>query len=67
MLESGKWVNLHDLLKSFASSVAPDAGLTREVQGRFLRVLSELQYLGLVKSTKRKADHVQRLTTGGAL
>ncbi|KAF5384129.1 hypothetical protein D9615_003352 [Tricholomella constricta] len=32
-----------------------------EVQARFMRALQELDYLGLIKHTGRKADHVQRV------
>ena len=31
---------------------------------RFIRAVSELQFLGFVKATKRKTDHVERLTWG---
>lgn len=31
-----------------------------EVQARFIRALHELDYLGFIKHTKRKADHVIR-------
>lgn len=31
-----------------------------EVQARFMRALQELDYLGFIKHTGRKADHVQR-------
>lgn len=31
-----------------------------EVQARFIRALQELDYLGFIKHTGRKADHVQR-------
>lgn len=30
----------------------------KEVQARFVRSASEMQFLGLVKSTNRKKDHV---------
>jgi origin recognition complex subunit 3 len=32
-----------------------------EVQARFMRAMQELDYLGFVKHTGRKADHVLRL------
>ncbi|KPP78334.1 hypothetical protein Z043_102166 [Scleropages formosus] len=32
---------------------------------RFIRAVSELEFLGFVKSTKQKTDHVARLTWGG--
>jgi hypothetical protein len=35
---------------------------TDEIQARFAQAISHLQMLGLVKQTKRKADHLQRLT-----
>jgi origin recognition complex subunit 3 len=31
-----------------------------EVQARFIRALQEMDYLGFIKHTGRKADHVQR-------
>jgi origin recognition complex subunit 3 len=31
-----------------------------EVQARFMRALQELDYLGFIKHTGRKVDHVQR-------
>jgi origin recognition complex subunit 3 len=34
------------------------------VQARFARAISELQFLGFIKHTGRKADHVARLTWG---
>lgn len=40
---------------------APPSNL---VQARFARAVSELQFLGFVKHTGRKADHVARLTWG---
>ncbi|RDB19721.1 Origin recognition complex subunit 3 [Hypsizygus marmoreus] len=34
--------------------------LKLEVQARFMRALQELDYIGFIKHTRRKADHVQR-------
>ena len=31
-------------------------------RARFMRAISELQFLGFIKATKRKTDHVERLT-----
>ena len=39
-------------------------GISVAIQARFARAVSELQFLGMVKPTKRKADHVARLTWG---
>eukprot|EP00730_Choanoeca_flexa_P005826 TRINITY_DN12029_c2_g1_i5.p1 TRINITY_DN12029_c2_g1~~TRINITY_DN12029_c2_g1_i5.p1 ORF type:complete len:752 (+),score=173.61 TRINITY_DN12029_c2_g1_i5:61-2316(+) len=71
-LEGGKYINLHDWLSAFAGIVTQpiaddddDANdVSIEVQARFARAVSELQFLGLVKPTKRKQDHVARLTWG---
>ena len=34
------------------------------VQARFIRAVAQLQLLGFVQSSKRKTDHVARLTWG---
>jgi len=31
---------------------------------RFIQAVSELQFLGFIRPTQRKTDHVQRLTWG---
>ncbi|KAF2361440.1 hypothetical protein FHG87_007809 [Trinorchestia longiramus] len=36
-----------------------------ELQARFVQAVSELQFLGFIKTSKRKTDHVARLTWGG--
>ena len=36
--------------------------LNVQLRARFIRAVSELQFLGFVKPTKRKTDHVARLT-----
>ncbi|KAJ6648365.1 Origin recognition complex subunit 3 [Pseudolycoriella hygida] len=41
---------------SQASEVQP------EIQARFVRAVAEMQFLGYIKSSKRKTDHVTRLT-----
>ncbi|CAH1117907.1 unnamed protein product [Phaedon cochleariae] len=71
-LECGKIINLYDWLQAFLSIVDPieiDDETKRivspELQARFTQCVAELEYLGFIKSTKRKADHVARLTWGG--
>ncbi|XP_018563187.1 origin recognition complex subunit 3 isoform X2 [Anoplophora glabripennis] len=71
-LECGKMINLYDWLQAFLSILDPadvDNESRREVnpelQARFTQAVAELEYLGFVKSSKRKADHVTRLTWGG--
>eukprot|EP00045_Choanoeca_perplexa_P010603 m.108300 g.108300 ORF g.108300 m.108300 type:complete len:729 (-) comp15332_c0_seq1:10-2196(-) len=67
-LEGGKFINLHDWLAAFAGIVRKDseddADTAVDLQARFARAVSELQFLGLIKPTKRKQDHVARLTWG---
>ena len=40
---------------------------TDAIQARFAQAISHLQMLGLVKQTKRKTDHLQRLTFHDAM
>jgi len=35
-----------------------------QLHARFIQAVSELQFLGFIKSTRQKTDHVQRLTWG---
>lgn len=42
-----------------------EASLTLASRARFVLAVSELQFLGFIKPTKRKTDHVARLTWGG--
>ncbi|XP_061176689.1 LOW QUALITY PROTEIN: uncharacterized protein LOC133185468 [Saccostrea echinata] len=72
-LECTQLINLYDWLQAFATVVTSDEELNedkiknpdKELQARFIRAVSELQFLGFVKPTKRKTDHVARLTWGG--
>jgi len=73
-LECGKMINLYDWLQAFVSIVDPCPTSRKNskkrkaedenLQTRFLHSVSEMQMLGLIKPTKRKTDHVQRLTWG---
>ncbi|KAM9842621.1 origin recognition complex subunit 3 isoform 1-T1 [Aulostomus maculatus] len=74
-LECGRLINLYDWLEAYATVVSaaegvdPDSdnfGTVDEVKhARFIRAVSELEFLGFIKSTKQKTDHVARLTWGG--
>uniref|UniRef100_A0A8C8I4W0 Origin recognition complex subunit 3 n=1 Tax=Oncorhynchus tshawytscha TaxID=74940 RepID=A0A8C8I4W0_ONCTS len=58
-LECGRLINLYDWLELFHScSSTPTSA-------RFIQAVSELEFLGFIKSTKQKTDHVSRLTWGG--
>ncbi|XP_074034724.1 origin recognition complex subunit 3 isoform X3 [Leptinotarsa decemlineata] len=70
-LECGKMINLYDWLQAFVSIIdgkEDDEGkmlVDLNIQARFTQCVAELEYLGFIKTTKRKADHVSRLTWGG--
>ncbi|XP_012283310.1 origin recognition complex subunit 3 isoform X2 [Orussus abietinus] len=67
-LESGKLINMYDWLQAFLTIVNPNEVVEeqREVdpkmQARFTRAVAELQFLGFIKSSRKKTDHVKRLT-----
>ncbi|KAG8183742.1 hypothetical protein JTE90_029324 [Oedothorax gibbosus] len=74
-LESGKLINLCDWLEAFKAIKQNENTTSKkrntkvkanadEFNIRFLLAVSELQMLGFIKSTKRKTDHVARLTFG---
>ncbi|KAJ3126943.1 Origin recognition complex subunit 3 [Nowakowskiella sp. JEL0407] len=46
------------------SSKVSDVEKAKEIQARFLHAMAELQLMGFVKPTNRKADHVLKLTWG---
>ncbi|XP_059376823.1 origin recognition complex subunit 3 [Carassius carassius] len=74
-LECGRLINLYDWLEAYVTvmSAAEDQGTNSEEGGkydslkhaRFIQAVSEMEFLGFVKSTKQKTDHVARLTWGG--
>ncbi|KAF7382393.1 hypothetical protein HZH68_015312 [Vespula germanica] len=67
-LESRKLINMYDWLQAFSTIVDPveDVDEKREidpkVQARFTRAVADLQYLGFIKTSRKKTDHVKRLT-----
>nr|XP_056712124.1 origin recognition complex subunit 3 isoform X2 [Euleptes europaea] len=71
-LECGRLINLVDWLEAFSTVVtaAADQNSTDKdqmeeiIHARFIRAVSELEFLGFIKPTKQKTDHVARLTWG---
>ncbi|XP_060092889.1 origin recognition complex subunit 3 isoform X2 [Heteronotia binoei] len=70
-LECGRLINLVDWLEAFSTVVrAADENSTEKdqmeeiIHARFIRAVSELEFLGFIKPTKQKTDHVARLTWG---
>lgn len=72
-LECTQLINLFDWLQAFVTVVTTGEeeeegkkkAVDKVLQARFIRAVSELQFLGFIKPTKRKTDHVARLTWGG--
>lgn len=65
-LECGRMINLYDWFVAFGCVIEREKGNQKvdenEVQARFIRSVAELQFLGFIKATQRKTDHVVRLT-----
>ena len=73
-LDSGRMINMYDWFESFLVAMqgeerflegepgddAYGAEWRREMQARFLLSVHELDWMGLVRSTGRKKDHVVR-------
>ncbi|XP_072315058.1 origin recognition complex subunit 3 [Eucyclogobius newberryi] len=75
-LECGRLINLFDWLEAYCTVVSAAGGADPEADddfgrvdqarhARFIQAVSELEFLGFIKSTKQKTDHVARLTWGG--
>ncbi|KAJ2882670.1 Origin recognition complex subunit 3, partial [Coemansia asiatica] len=68
--ECGRMINLYDWFSAFSSVVEQEESFVQkeaaqsEIQARFLRAVEEMRFLGFIKSTQRKTDHVVRLTWG---
>ncbi|XP_049290606.1 origin recognition complex subunit 3 [Anopheles funestus] len=67
-LECGRMINLFDWLQAFRMIIDDNNNDEIEqqvdptIQARFTRVVAELQFLGFIKTSKTKTDHVTRLT-----
>ncbi|KAI9203629.1 origin recognition complex subunit 3 N-terminus-domain-containing protein [Polychytrium aggregatum] len=74
-LECGRLINLYDwylafgaILEQHASSgttavLSGDPQLSQsEVHARFIKAITELQFMGFIRPTNKKVDHVTRLT-----
>ncbi|XP_006870690.1 PREDICTED: origin recognition complex subunit 3 [Chrysochloris asiatica] len=73
-LECSRLINLVDWSEAFATVVTAaemnaNSTVSEEmneiIHARFIRAVSELELLGFIKPTKKKTDHVARLTWGG--
>jgi len=64
-LESGTLINAADLRSAFAAIVADEAEDEAKISALFQRSLAELRYLGLVKGTKKRTDHIIKASSRG--
>jgi len=64
-LESGPLINVSDLWSAFTAIVGDEREEGKEAIALFERALAELKYLGLIKSTRKKADHIAKVSWPG--
>ncbi|KAI8381334.1 origin recognition complex subunit 3 N-terminus-domain-containing protein [Radiomyces spectabilis] len=66
--ECGRMINLYDWFVAFSCIIEREKRSDKrkldekEIHARFIRSVAELQFLGFIKPTQRKTDHVIRLT-----
>ncbi|XP_078036177.1 origin recognition complex subunit 3 isoform X2 [Augochlora pura] len=66
-LESRKLINMYDWLQAFLIIVDPKSeskeqrDVDPKLQARFTQAVAELEFLGFIKSSRKKTDHVKRL------
>ncbi|XP_053679319.1 origin recognition complex subunit 3 [Anopheles nili] len=66
--ECGRMINLFDWLQAFRTVIddvridGEELQVDPKIQARFTRAVAELQFLGFIKMSKTKTDHVTRLT-----
>jgi len=66
-LESGALINIYDLWSAFYSVIAGDEEDfdVPTAQALFYKSLAEMRFLGFVKHTKKKTDHIAKLAWKG--
>ncbi|XP_076287775.1 origin recognition complex subunit 3 [Lasioglossum baleicum] len=66
-LESRKLINMYDWLQAFLIIADPKSSgrekrdVDPTLQARFTQAVAELEFLGFIKSSRKKTDHVKRL------
>lgn len=58
-------INMYDWFVGFGSILEQRKLSQQEILARFIRSVRELNWLGFIKPTQRKSDHVLRLIWGG--
>ena len=69
-LESGSVINTADLWSAFWTIVGPaesdgEEGEREKALAMFSRALAELKYLGMIKNSRKKADHLAKMSWKG--
>nr|OQO30580.1 hypothetical protein B0A51_01206 [Rachicladosporium sp. CCFEE 5018] len=64
-LESGSLINVSDLWQAFQAVMSERKKDEEQLMALFQRGLAEMRYLGLVKSTRKKADHIAKVAWKG--
>lgn len=64
-LESGPLINVSDLWSAFSAIVGDEREEGNGSFALFERALAELKYLELIKSTRKKADHIAKVAWRG--
>lgn len=64
-LESGSLINASDLWQAFQAVVGDAQEDEQRTMALFQRALAELRYMGLVKGTRKRVDHVAKVAWKG--
>ncbi|KAI4182121.1 MAG: hypothetical protein L6R41_006184 [Letrouitia leprolyta] len=69
-LESGALINIADLWSAFYTIIGPEDTEDKDAEQQtalalFFRGLAELRYMGIIKSSKRKPDHLAKMLWNG--
>ncbi|KAF2459963.1 origin recognition complex subunit 3 N-terminus-domain-containing protein [Lineolata rhizophorae] len=64
-MESGPLINVADLWLAFDAVVGGTNNQEAAVMTQFQRALAELRYLGMIRPSRRKADHVTKVSWKG--
>ncbi|KAI9662477.1 MAG: hypothetical protein M1821_008644 [Bathelium mastoideum] len=64
-LESGALINVSDLFSAFNAIVSKEDDSEKRTMALFQRALGELKYMGFIKPSRKKLDHVAKLAWKG--
>ena len=67
LFENSTWLVLHGFTVCYLKSLIYLLILFQFFRALFFRSITELQFMGFIKSTTRKVDHVIKLTNGSNL